>query len=378
MSLRRSPTAPTAAAARTARTARTAPAAPAGEALVKQAIVAHIRNIHRRLAKQPPISQINPWMATYRNEVLKGLKNGGGGGGRGGGGGGGGIAPSDPAIETLKKEIKLLKDQFGRGMKGMSEKRIKERNQFQEEMKELKDKLLARLNQLDTRMEEMSQEQREEMYEFKEEMKELNETLWKAEFEELRQYLSRLQNQPEYQEFEEYPRAQQAQPTSSTTGSTAIPTDRAQLNPWPAKYRLKLREAQQPAVRDDENLREELEKYRLTIEDLRDKLSKSREDGDAQRWAQIDTLQKSLDRERAEVQVLTHELDDHKTNDYQAQLAAAQAYLSESQGSLKQTNQQLLQEMKSRRETLEAEALLLKRYSSDKERAGMKGMVYGV
>ena len=133
------------------------------------------------------------------------------------------------------------------------------------------------------------------------------------------------------------PRSQKITTLANAGRFGSVTTDIAQLNPWLVEFRNRLLKAQEEAAQDDKKLRDQLEQYELVIQDLRDTLSKSTKDADAQREAQINALQAQLDEENAQVQDLIKKLDD-KTSEastYKNQWLAAAGELEDSKGELK-------------------------------------------
>ena len=104
--------------------------------LVKQAIEAHMGNIARRL-KREPISQVNPFLVGRQSMIIDELK--------GGGGGGGGPPPQppsapsapDPRIQEAQDAIQKLEERLQK----MSDKRTEERDEADKRIKELKEEL---------------------------------------------------------------------------------------------------------------------------------------------------------------------------------------------------------------------------------------------
>ena len=318
-------------------------------ALNRQAIHAQLGSMTRRLQREP-IGQMNPFLVGRQNMILDELKRGGGG-----------DPPSTPEprileaeqqIKALKAAMEELKNRLSNSEKqeeaeaqkaGMARKRKEDRfderldtlEQESNATKELQEKLQAKTKEL------------ERLRTFNTQRKAANKGIMDAlqdENSELEQELERLE--------------------SLTGGATSAPwqpngltTDIAQLNPWLADFRKKLLKAQQEAVQDDENLRKELENYQLVIQNLREKLSKSREDGDAQRTALIGALELQLEQEGSRVQDLVKKLDDKtdESTSYETQLRTASAELSRSTAALQEVEDKLsLSEKEVIRMTVEA------------------------
>ena len=320
-------------------------------ALNRQAIHAQLGSMTRRLQREP-IGQMNPFLVGRQNMILDELKRGGGGGGD---------PPSTPEprivkaeqqIKELKAAMRQLKKRLQKSlnnrMAGMARKskedRVDERlytlEQESNATKELQEKLQANSKELERLKNYNTQ--------IKDNVKREIDSLW-AENGELEQELERLQSE----------RSQ-----SLTGGATSAPwqpngitTDIAQVNPWLADFRNKLFKAQQEAVQDDANLRKELETYQLVIQNLREKLSKSREDGDAQRTALIGALELQLEQEVSRVQDLVKKLDDKtdESTNYETQLRTVSAELSRSTAALQEEEDKLsLSEKEVDRLTVEA------------------------
>ena len=102
-----------------------------------------------------------------------------------------------------------------------------------------------------------------------------------------------------------------------------------QKNPWLAEFKRQ-------SLQHDEDLRNEINGYQDQIEKMREKLTKSKDDGDVQRLAQIVALEKQLEEEQLKVERLKKELSgmSSESSTYQTQLSTAQANLSEAQASL--------------------------------------------
>jgi chromosome segregation protein len=97
-----------------------------------------------------------------------------------------------------------------------------------------------------------------------------------------------------------------------------------QLNPWLADFRDRLFKAQEEALDDDKDLRKEIEDYQLVIQDLREQLTKSKDDGDAKRTAQIEALEKALEEETKQVQTLIEEREGWEDLEYQYDVVSGQ------------------------------------------------------
>lgn len=318
-------------------------------ALNRQAIHAQLGSMTRRLQREP-IGQMNPFLVGRQNMILDELKRGGGGGGD---------PPSTPEprivkaeqqIKELKAAMRQLKNRLQKSlnnrMAGIARKskedRVDERlytlEQESKATKELQEKLKANTKELE--------KLRTLQVQYKFDSKGMMDAL-QADKRELEQELEELEKS----------KSLTGVVTSAPWQPNGLTTDIAQLNPWLATFRNKLLEAQKEAVQDDENLRKELENYQLVIQNLREKLSKSREDGDAQRTALIGALELQLEQEVSRVQDLVKELDD-KTNEstsYKTQLSTASAELSRSTAALQEVKDKLsLSEKEVVRMTVEA------------------------
>lgn len=336
-------------------------------ALNRQAIHAQLGSMTRRLQREP-IGQMNPFLVGRQNMILDELKRGGGGGGN---------PPSTPAPRIVKAEQQI--EELKAAMRQLQKKTRLPNSEKQEEAEAQKaeiDKMqfeFAQLQQdveilqksLNKRMAGMARKRKEDrVYERLDTLeqesnatKELQAKL-KANTEELellrnyntqrkgnlmREIDSLWADKIELEEELEKSKSLTGVVTSAPWQPNGLTTDIAQLNPWLANFRDKLRKAQKEAVQDDENLRKELENYQLVIQNLREKLSKSREDGDAQRTALIGALELQLEQEVSRVQDLVKKLDDKtdESTNYETQLSTASAELSRSTAALQEVEDKL-------------------------------------
>ena len=295
---------------------------------------------------------------------------------------------------ALQNDVEILQDSLGKRMAGMAKKRKEEGERANERLdkleeestvtKELQEKLKAKTEELEKLRNFNTQRKAVSIEELKVAMEQLRTRLSNsekregAEAEEAEQRLQKLQQRQDKLERERLKNYEQIKKelefrkgippedpdseeetseiaigddakqraagargklqteTLSHAGpaSLGLATDIAQLNPCLTDFRNKLLKAQQD--QDDENLRKELEDYKLVIQDLREKLSNSREDEDAQRKA-TGALELQLEQEMKQVQALVKKLDDKTA----------------------EANKQLLEEMKSRRERLDKEVRAL-------------------
>ena len=95
---------------------------------------------------------------------------------------------------------------------------------------------------------------------------------------------------------------------ASANNLIALQKSTATVNPWLAEFRRNLLEAQREALKDDDNLRKEINDYQQIIEDLRNQLTQSNTEDRAERDAQIAELKKQLLEEQKQVAALVEEL----------------------------------------------------------------------
>jgi chromosome segregation ATPase len=296
--------------------------------LVREAINAHLKNVTQRL-KREPISQVNPFLVGRQNMIIKELKGGGGGGG----------APLPAAEDAMEKMEELLAQLESGGGGGDADERI---DQLQDEVATLKKSLkkgeeqrrrlqinLARLNEGDSSDSEADVDVADEP--------------------NVRNRVVR---------GDRVPNGLLSRTLANAAGAaTAQGVDIAQLNPWLADFRDRLFKAQQEALKDDGDLRNEIKDYQLVIQDLREQLTKSKDEGDAARTAQIEALKKALEEEKKQVQALMEELEDKSSlaDQYENQWRAVGGQLQESQRDL-QSSEDKVKELEAEivRRTVEA------------------------